>query len=501
MGAALEELMERLGTISDLGKAGALLFWDERTKMPVGGAEARADQLGTLARIGHERLISDELAALIERAGDELADADPDSDEARLVRVARRDCRKARRVPADLRAEITRTASLAERAWIKARRESDFAGFRPHFERNVELARRYLECFAPYEHPYNPLLDDYEPGMTTAELAPVLASLRDGLKPLVESLADATPPDDACLHGDFPIAGQRELCATVLGGLPIPEDERRLDETVHPFAASISPTDLRITTRYDEGYLGTALWSVLHEAGHAMYENGVAPELARTCLGHGLSLGFHESQSRLWENWVGRSRPFLGHLLPTISEAFPDAFAAVDAEALYRAANRVQPSLIRVEADEVTYNLHIVLRFELEVAIFTGELDVPDLPEAWNARMRDYLGVEVPDDAAGVLQDVHWAGGSFGYFPTYALGNVIAAQLWELVEAEIPEIGDLLGRGELVPLREWLRERLHRHGAKFEPAEMIERLTAGPLDTAPLLRQLEAKYAGLYARA
>jgi len=500
MAVAIEELRERLGTISDLAKAGALLFWDERTKMPPAGAGARADQVATLARLGHELLTADELATLIERAGDEL-DAGPDSDDARLVRVARRDAAKARRVPSELRAEITRNASLAEQAWVKARRESDFAAFRPHLERNVELARRYVECFAPHEHPYDPLLDDYEPGMTTAELEPVLATLRDGLRPLVERLADADPPDDSLLHGDFPVARQRELCADVLAALPLAEDERRLDETVHPFAAAISPTDLRITTRYDDGYLGTALWSVLHEAGHAMYENGVAPELARSPLGHGLSLGFHESQSRLWENWVGRSRPFLGHLLATVAGAFPDTFAGVDAEALYRAANRVRPSLIRVEADEVTYNLHIVVRFELEVALFTGELDVPDLPKAWSGRMGDYLGVEVPDDASGVLQDVHWAGGAFGYFPTYALGNVIAGQLWELVVAELPEIDEQLAHGELAPLREWLRDRLHRHGAKFEPAEMIERLTGGPLDTAPLLRHLDAKYSGVYALA
>ena len=499
--AALEELRERLGTISDLAKAGALLFWDERTKMPPGGAGARADQVATLARLGHELLIADELAGLIERAGDELVDADPDSDEARLVRVARRDTGKARRVPTDLRAEISRTSSLAEQAWVKARRDSDFGAFRPHLERNVELARRYVECFMPHEHPYDPLLDDYEPGMTIAELEPVLASLRDGLRPLVERLADGAPPDDACLHGSFPVPRQRELCADVLAALPLAEDERRLDDTVHPFAAAISPTDLRITTRYDEGYLGTGLWSVLHEAGHAMYENGVPRELARSPLGHGLSLGFHESQSRLWENWVGRSHPFLGHLLPRLADAFPDAFAGVDAEGLFRAANRVRPSLIRVEADEVTYNLHIVVRFELEVAMFTGELEVADLPEAWSVRMRDYLGVDVPDDASGVLQDVHWAGAAFGYFPTYALGNVIAGQLWELIATELPEIHEQLSRGELEPLRDWLRERLHRHGAKFEPAEMIERLTGGPLDTAPLLRQLEAKYSAVYALA
>ena len=494
----MEELSERLATISDLGRAGVLLFWDERTKMPPGGAANRAEQLATLARLGHELLVSDELAELIGRAAGEVGDESYESDAASVVRVARRDGEKARRVPAELRADLTRAASLAERAWVTAREESDFTALLPHLERNVELRRRYVECFAPYDHPYDVLLDDYEPGMKTAQLEPLLAELRDGLRPLLERIAAAEQVDGACLHGTFPSAGQRRLSDLLLAELPLPESERRLDETVHPFAAAIAPTDLRITTRFDEGYVGTVLWSLIHEAGHAMYENGIAPELGRSPLGSGLSLGFHESQSRLWENWVGRSLPYLEHLLPTLREVFPDAFSQVEAAQLHRAANRVEPSLIRVEADEATYNLHIILRFEIEVALFSGELEPRDLPQAWNERMRSYLGVEVPDDARGVLQDVHWAGGAFGYFPTYALGNVIAGQLWDLIVEELPDLHEQLGRGELVPLREWLRERLHRHGAKFEPAEMIERLTGGPLDSAPLLRQLEEKYVEVY---
>jgi carboxypeptidase Taq len=496
--SAIEELAERFATLSDLEAAHALLFWDERTQMPPAGGPARSEHLATLAKVTHEMLVADELAELVERAGEEVAGRPADSDEACLVRVARRETGKARRVPTELRTELTRSASVAERAWVKAREASDFAAFLPHLERNVGLARRYVECFAPYDHPYDPLMDDYEPGMRTAELEPVLAALRDGLRPLIARIAAAEPLDAACLHGTFPLDEQRRLADLAVADLPIPEDERRVDETVHPFATAIAPTDLRITTRFDESYIGTAVWAVMHETGHAMYENGVAPELARSPLGRGLSLGFHESQSRLWENWVGRSRPYLRHLMPLLREVFPRQFAQVDEETLFRAANRVEPSLIRVEADEATYNLHIIVRFELEVAIFSGELEPRNLPEAWNARMRDYLGVEVPDDASGVLQDVHWAGGAFGYFPTYSLGNVIAGQLWDLAREALPRLDDQLAAGELEPLRDWLRERLHRHGAKFEPAEMIERLTGGPLDTAPLLRQLEAKYADVY---
>ena len=498
MTTAIDEARELLGTIADLRATGGLLAWDQRTKMPKAGGEARAEQLATLSRIGHDLLIADELADALERAHAEAADLPEDSDEARLVRVASREAGKARRVPTDLSAELTRASSHGEEAWVEAREASDFAAFLPHLERNIELSREYVECFAPYEHPYDPLLDDYEPGMSTADLEPVLGTLRDGLRPLLERLADAEGPDASCLHGDFPLEAQRVFAERVVADLPIPEDERRLDETVHPFAVAISPSDLRITTRFEPTYIGTALWAVIHECGHAMYENGVRQELARSPLGHGLSLGFHESQSRLWENWVGRSLPYLEHVLPLLRETFAGSFDDVDAGQLFRAANRVEPSLIRVEADEATYNLHIILRFELEVAIFKGEIEAAELPEAWNARMREYLGVDVPDDANGVLQDVHWAGGVFGYFPTYSLGNVIAGQLWELITTDLPDLGAQIGRGELSPLREWLRERLHTHGAKFEPAEMIERLTGGPLDAAPLLRQLEAKYAEVY---
>jgi carboxypeptidase Taq len=501
MGTALEQARERLETIGDISSTGALLAWDERTKMPRAGGEARSNQLATLARLGHELMVSDELAELLADAADELDIEAADSDDASLIRVAIRDTQKARRVPTDLRAEMTLTASRSEQAWVEARENSDFSAFLPHLERNIELARRYVECFAPYEHPYDPLLDDYEPGMKTADLEPVLADLRDGLRPLLERLSGAEAPDASCLHGDFPMDRQQTLAECVLAGLPIPLDERRLDETVHPFATAIAPTDLRITTRFEPTYIGTALWAVIHEAGHAMYENGIRAELARGPLGHGLSLGFHESQSRLWENWVGRGLPYLTHVLPALRETFPGKFDSVSAEQLYRAANRVEPSLIRVEADEATYNLHIILRFELETGLFKGELEPRDLPEAWNTRMRDYLGVEVPSDADGVLQDVHWAGGAFGYFPTYSLGNVIAGQLWDLINADLPDLDDQIARGELSPLREWLRDHLHTHGAKHEPAEMIQRLTGGPLDSGPLLRQLEAKYSEVYGLA
>jgi carboxypeptidase Taq len=498
MGSAIDTLRESLGTISDLGRARALLAWDERTQMPPGGAEPRADSLATLARIHHELLSADELGDQLDAAASETDGLPRESFESSLVRVTRREWEKARRVPADLRAEITRTASVAEHAWVKARSESDFKSFLPHLERVVELRRRYVECFTPYEHVYDPLLDDYEPGMSTATLVPLLAELRDGLGPLLERVAEAPQLDDSPLRGSFDLAGQHALARAVVEGLPLNEGEWRLDDTIHPFATAIAPTDVRITTRFDEDYLGTGLYSVMHETGHAMYENGMPPELHRTPLQGGASLGFHESQSRLWENWVGRGRPYLRWALPMLQEHLGASLDGVDAETLYRAANRVEPSLIRVEADELTYNLHIALRFELEVEIFEDRIELADLPEAWNERMERYLGIKVPDDANGVLQDVHWGAGAFGYFPTYSLGNVIAGQLWEGAREAMPDLEEGIERGELTELNAWLRESLYAYGSCFEPLELIERVVGGPLDVGPLLAHLDAKLGELY---
>jgi carboxypeptidase Taq len=502
MPTKLEQLRERLAEISDLGRARALLAWDERTKMPPAGAEPRAEQEATLARIRHQRLSSDELGRLLEAAAGEVDGAPYESVDASLVRVARREWDKARRVPPDLRAEMTRAASRGEHAWMEARERSDFASFLPFLERNVDLQRRYAECFEGFEgfsQPYDALLDDYEPGMTTREMTAILEEVRDGVLPLVAAVARrADAVDDSCLYGHFPLDPQERLMREVVAGLPLPDDAYRLDPTVHPFATAISPADIRITTRFDEGYVGTSLWSVIHEAGHGMYENGPAPDLWRSPLQSPASLGFHESQSRLWENWVGRGRPYLAHLYPTLVELFPEQFAGVDAETLYRAANKIEPSLIRVEADQATYNLHIVLRFELELEIFEDRIELSDLPEAWNARTAEYLGLGVPDDAQGVLQDVHWGGGAFGYFPTYSLGNVIAGQIWDAALEALPDIEERIAGGDLAPLRDWLAERLYAHGNKFMPKQLIQRVVGGPIAVAPYLRQLRERAAEIY---
>ncbi|HEY6771130.1 MAG TPA: carboxypeptidase M32, partial [Solirubrobacterales bacterium] len=443
--AAIDELRDKLREIQELGQAATLLAWDERTMMPKGGAPARAETLATLARIRHDMFIADEIGLLIDRARSEVGEAAPgESIDADLIRIVSRDWDKARRVPSELRAEMARTSSIAENAWAEAKERSDFQMLLPYLETNVELTRRYADCydgFPGFSQTYDALLDEYEPEMTTEQMRSVLTPLREALVPLVaEAAQNGAGPDGDPFRGDFPISEQVALIQKLISELPFPEHSWRVDPTEHPFALSISTRDIRLTTRYAEQNLAMALFSVLHEAGHGLYESGVDQELEGTPLGNVRSLGLHESQSRLWENWVARGRPYLERHLPLLRERFPAAFGEIDASGLERAANRVERSLIRIEADEVTYNLHILIRFELELEIFEEDLPLADLPEAWNARYRDYLGLEVPDDAHGVLQDVHWAGAAFGYFPTYSLGNVIAGQLWNAAERDL---GDL----------------------------------------------------------
>jgi carboxypeptidase Taq len=502
MASALEQLRERLAEVSDLGRARALLAWDERTQMPPAGADARAAQLATLAGVRHQRLSADETGRLLDAAAVEAEEEADESEGRCLVAIASREWEKARRVPAELRSELTRCGSLAEHAWVAARRRSDFAGLLPHLRRNVELRRRYADCFHGFEQvqrPYDALLDDFEPGMSTEEIATLLADLREGVAALVAEVGrGGRGIDDSCLRGAFPLEAQQRLVSEVLERLPLPAGGWRLDSTAHPFASAISTTDIRLTTSYDPAYVGAALWSTIHEAGHGLYESGIGAELRRTPLCRPPSLGLHESQSRLWENWVGRGRPFLGWLHPRLAGAFPDALGETDAEELYRATHRIEPTPIRILADEVTYNLHIVLRFELELEIFEGNLALADLPEAWASRTSDYLGLEVPDDARGVLQDVHWAAGSFGYFPTYSLGNVMAAQIWDAVAAELPELDSQLAAGDFEPLFARLRERLYRHGGKLMPRPTFERAAGATLSVEPYLRYLREMASDVY---
>jgi carboxypeptidase Taq len=491
------ELKNRLAAVVDLRRAAALLSWDQHTKMPPGGAKARAEQLATLGRITHELFISDDIGRLLDELEPYEQQLPHESNEASLIRVARRDWQKARRVPAELRAEITRTGALAYEAWVEARRESDFSKFLPYLERNVELKHRYVECFEPADELYDVLLDDFEEGMKAAEARAVLDDVRRELVPLIQAITErADAVDDSTLHGDFPLEQQQETERVLLDRFGFKPESWRLDPTVHPFASGTCPTDIRITTRYFPDRLDS-LFSTMHEFGHGLYEHQVDPALDRTPLCRGASMALHESQSRMWENLVGRSLPFWRFFYPQLRERFPH-LEPVDLETFYAAVNKVQPSLIRVEADEVTYNLHIILRFELEQEIMGGDVALSDLPEAWNARMKEYLGIDVPNDAQGVLQDVHWSFGGIGYFPTYSLGNVVSAQIWEKVREAIPDLDEQFERGEFGALREWLRDNLHRHGRKFTPQETLQRVVGGPMEAGPYVRYLKDKLGQIY---
>ena len=491
MDAAYTELKRRLSEIHDLEKAHELLYWDQVVTMPPAGAAVRADARATLARHTHDLSVDAEIGHLLDRL-EPLAESLPfDSDEASLIRVARRDWEKARKVPTELAAEIAKVTADAEEAWTAARSDSDFAAFRPWLDRVLELKRRYVECFAPYDDPYDPLLDDYEPGMKTAEVRMVFDRLKEELVSLIASAA--TNDDDPFMHGPFPVERQHELSLELIERFGFERRAYRLDRTVHPFCSSLSTQDIRLTTRYTENEL-TSLFTAMHECGHGLYEHGISRALERTPLCDGASSALHESQSRLWENVVGRSRPFWRWYFPSVQRAFPDVLADVDSEAFYRAVNRVRPSFIRVDADEATYGLHIILRFELEQELVSGRLATADLPEAWNARVEEYLGIEVPEDRLGVLQDVHWSGGSFGYFPTYQLGNVISLQIWERVKEALPEVEAQVERGEFGQLHEWLRANVYAHGRKYLPHELLERVVGGTLDPEPYLRYLHAKF-------
>jgi len=391
------------------------------------------------------------------------------------------------------------SASIGQEAWVKARANSDFASFAPYLEHNLELAHRYVDCFDGYEHPYDVLLDDYEPGMKTSEVARLFAELKAELVPMIATLSEnAERVDESVIHRTFAVDRQRQLVADVVRQMGFDPSGWRMDDAVHPFATSFGNRDVRITTRWNETNLVSALYAGMHECGHGLYEAGIADSLQRTPLGQTESLSLHESQSRLWENMVGRGRPFCGVLAPRIVELFSDVAPTLDAESFYRAVNRVSPSFIRVEADEATYGLHVILRFELEQQLIDGSLPIKELPEIWNARFREYLGLEVTDDALGVLQDVHWSFGAIGYFPTYALGNLIAGQLWERLDRDIPELDDKLAAGELGDLREWLREHIHRHGSKFSTTELLERVVGGPMAVAPFVSYLKRKLSDVY---
>ena len=492
MSKPLEQLEERLGKITDLERISRVLSWDQQTMMPPAGSDHRAEHLATLRRIAHELLIADETGRLLHELRSLEESLERASDDAALIRVARREYEKAVRVPTDLRAEMTRAAAQARPVWVKARAESNFELFLPALERNVELRRRYVLCFDGVAEAYDILLDDFEPYTTTAEVREIFDELKAELVPLIAELRDGEV-DDSFLSGSFPIERQERLAKEVVELFGFRPNTWRLDPTEHPFASGAGVDDVRITTHYDPETM-KSFFSTMHEYGHGLYSHQLRRDLQRLPTGNACSLGIHESQSRLWENLVGRSPQFWRFFYPRVQKAYPEQLSGVALDRFVAGINCVKPSLIRIKADEVTYGMHIILRFELEQDIINGRVELRDLPRVWNERMHDYLGVNVPDDAHGVLQDTHWASGLIGYFATYLLGSVMSVQIWEKALEDVPDLEGRVERGEFAALRDWLGEHVHAYGRKFSPQETLERATGSRIDAKPYLAYLRAKY-------
>ncbi len=495
----LTELKRRLLEISDLSSAGAVLSWDQATYMPKGGAAARARQGATLSRLAHEKFTDPALGKLLDALEPHEAALPYAADDAGLIRVVRRDYRKAVRVPPKFVARWSEMGSASYDAWTRARPANDFATMRPYLEKALDFSRKYADYLGPYEHIADPLIDGPDEGMTVASVRALFQELRAELVPIVRAISEQEPASDAALHGKFPEQPQLDFAVAVVKRFGYDFDRGRLDKTHHPFCSRLNTGDVRITTRVKENDIGDCLFSVLHEAGHAMYEQDVDARYDGTPLGSGTSAGVHESQSRLWENVVGRSRGFWEYFYPKLRDAFPGELKKVPLETFYRAINRVERSLIRTDADEVTYNLHVTLRFDLELDLLEGRLKVKDIPQAWRARFKADFGIEPPDDRDGCLQDVHWYGGSVGGgFQGYTIGNILSSQFYAAALKTHPEVNEEMARGEFAALHGWLKQRLYRHGRKFTPDEIVKRATGKPMTIAPYIAYLRGKYGELY---
>jgi len=496
--ASFDQLKARLDDVQNITSAVALLGWDQQTYMPEHGAATRGDQMATLERIAHEMFTTPAMGQLFEQSAVELASADDASDDASLVRVAKRDYDLKTRVPASLIAELAHTTSLAHTDWIKARAENNYALFAPWLEKIIALKRQEADHIGYAENRYDALLNQYEYGTSTAEVTAIFDALKKDVVPLVTRIVEQKErANDSVLRRFYDVKKQNDFSARVAHDFGYDFQRGRQDVAVHPFCEGMSRDDVRITTRFDPRFLQVALFGVLHETGHALYEQGVGADLPHY-LASGTSLGVHESQSRLWENVVGRSRGFWKHYFPQIQDVFPESLSDVDVETFYRAVNTSAPSFIRVEADEVTYSLHIMLRFEMEQELLSGTLGVADAPAAWNEKFKSYLGITPPTDTLGILQDVHWSIGLVGYFPTYALGSMLAAQLYEKAAHDVPSIPADIEHGQFASLLGWLRTNIHAHGRKFTPKELVQRALGEPLNARPYVQYLTSKYGDIY---
>lgn len=492
MPTALETLKSRLADVNALQMAVSVLDWDQQTYMPHGGAEARARHTESLSKLAHELFTSDETR----RALEDAKTGGAEGDDVLMLPVIERDLDLATKLPTELVAEKAGLAAKAHEDWVAARANNDFKSFAPTLERMFEISRQEAEHLGYKEHIYDALLDQYEQGATAAEARAMFDALKGPQVALVKEIAAQPEVDDSALYGDWDEAKQRDFSLKLISAIGYDMDRGRLDVAPHPFCTNFSTGDVRLTTRY-KSFLGSAIFGSLHEAGHGVYEQGSPMEWDGTPLAGGVSLGLHESQSRTWENIVGRSRPFWSRFLPDLQAAFP-ALGGMKLDDFYQKINKVKPSLIRVEADELTYNLHVLVRFEIEQAVLTGELKVADMPEAWNAKYQEYLGITPETDSEGCLQDVHWSMGSIGYFPTYSMGNVLSYAIWRKLQDSVGDTDALIEAGHFEPILGWLQENLYKYGRSIPPKDLVVKITGEPMNPQPYLDGLSEKYRELY---
>ena len=496
---AYSELVRRYKERSTMDSIGSVLAWDERTYMPLGGSAHRAEQMALVARLGHDMLTAPIMGKLLQAVENSPLVKDPQSDAGVNVREIRRVHDRAVKMPPKLVEELARTTTRAQQVWQEARKADDFEAFRPWLAKIVDLKRQEAQAVGYQEAPYDALLDEYEPGATTREITKVFADLRADLVPLVAAItASGKKPRPGILERDYPVARQEVFGQAAASAIGFDFSAGRLDVTAHPFCTGIGPGDCRLTTRYHPQHFNQGFFGILHEAGHGIYDQGLDRQHYGTPLGSAVSLGIHESQSRLWENQVGRSRPFWEHFFPRARQVFHAALAGVSLDDFLFAINDVEPSFIRVEADEATYNMHIILRFELEQALINGDLAAADVPAAWNEKFRKSFQLTPPNFALGCLQDIHWSMGGIGYFPTYTLGNLYAAQLMDRARQDLGDLDGDFRRGDFSRLKTWLNEKIHRQGQRFRPRDLCQRVCGQPLSHKPLLAYLRQKYALLY---
>jgi carboxypeptidase Taq len=494
----LSKLKTILAKKNDLELASAALEWDRETYMPPGGSESRGNVMATLDRLAHELFTSDEIGKLLEELSGKAKDWEADSNDARLIKVTQREYERATKMPSKMVAEKAVLLNTANVAWREAKEKSEFPIYEPHLEKVIDFMRRTADLYKPYAHPYDPLLAEFEPGIKTADVQIIFDEIRPKQVELIEAISKQPQVDDSVLYKHYPTVGQIQAGAEIVAKFGFDFNRGRQDAVHHPFASNLGYGDQRITYEVDENFFNPYLYGILHESGHGMYEQGIPKELSRTPLYDGASLTIHESQSRLWENQIGRSRAFWQYYFPRLKEIFPSQFENVNVETFYKASNIVKPSFIRIEADEATYNLHIMLRMEIEIGLTEGTFAVKDLPEIWNSRMESYLGITPANDAEGVLQDVHWSFGAFGYFSTYALGNLVSAQVWNAMKEENPDVDDQIRDGDFSKLFTWLNDKIYRHGNKFEPQELVQMVTGEKINGDAYINYLNEKFSDIY---